>query len=66
MRDFTLVSYKMIRVDKHFSFFHYVFLFKNKSKWSFLRCTQVLKIEYAMKCPPSLGKFVSYKDTMGE
>ena len=35
MRDFTLVSYKMIRVDynqfdKHFCFIHYVFVFKNK------------------------------------
>ena len=71
MRDFTLVSYKMIRVDynqfdKHFCFFHYVFVFKNKPKWSFLCCTHVLEIKCAMKCPPLYGKFVSYKRTMGE
>ena len=53
MRDFTLVSHKMIRVncnqfDKHLCFFHCVFVFKNKRKWSFLRCTQVLNIECAI------------------
>ena len=68
MIGFTLVSYKLIRVDcnqfdKHFCSFHYVFVFKNKPKWSFLHCTQVLKIECAMECPPSSGKFVSYKQT---
>ena len=68
MRDFLLVSYKMIRVDykqfdKHFCFLHCVFVFKNKPKWSFLRCTQVLKIECAMECPPLWRKFVSYKHT---
>ena len=49
MQDFTLVSYKMIRVDcnqfvKHFCFFSHVFVFKNKLKLSFLDCAQVLKI----------------------
>ena len=57
MRDFTLVSYKMIRVnfdqfDKHFCFFYYLFVIKNRLEWSFLRCTQVLKIECALECPP--------------
>ena len=66
MRDFTLVSYKLIRVesnqfDMHFCFFSYVFVFKNKPKWSFLHCTQSLKIECVMECPPSSGIFVSYK-----
>ena len=60
----------MIRVDcnqfdKHFWFFHYGFVFKNKRKWSFLNYTQVLKIKFAMECPPSQGNIMSYKYTEG-
>ena len=69
MRDLTLVSYKIIRVDdnqfdKHFCFFPYVCLCLPKR--SFLRCTQVLKLECAMESPPSYGNFLSYKQAEGE
>ena len=62
MCDFTLVSDKMITVDcnqldKHFCFFNYLLVFKNIPRWAFLHCTQVLKIECVMECPPSSGKF---------
>ena len=30
------------------------------------KCVQVLNIECAMECRPSYGKFVSYKNTVGE
>ena len=71
MHDFTLVSYKMMRVDcnqleKYFCFFHNVFVFKNKPKSSFIHSTQVLNIKCAMECPPFSVKFVSYKHTEGE
>ena len=50
MCDVTFVPCRMIRVDcnqfdKHFRFFNYVFVFKNKPKWSFLHYAQVLKIK---------------------
>ena len=60
---FYTLSCKIIRFhcnqfDKCFCFFNYMFVFKNKPKWSFLYCTQVLKIECPMECPSLSGKFV--------
>ena len=47
MRDFLLVSYKMIRVD--YNHFGLSLWFKSKPKRYFFRCTQISKIECAMK-----------------
>ena len=39
----------------------YVFVFKNKPKWSSLHYTQSSKMKCVMECPPLSGQFVSFK-----
>ena len=63
MHDFTLLSYKMIRVDSnqfdiHFCLFATCLCLKTNSLNTSFK-------NGAMECPPSSGKFVSYKHTEG-